>query len=106
MQLTDDSAIMHHILVKSPPMDLSEIGTLFRQARREHGRTQTDLARELGMSRATLSALEGGRCGEIGVRKLTALLQAVGLDLYAAPRRARPTLDDLREEHRRAKART
>ena len=87
-------------------MDLSEIGALFRRARREQHRTQAGLARELGMSRATLSALEGGRCPEIGVRKLSALLQAVGLDLYAAPRRARPTLDDLREEQRRAKARS
>jgi HTH-type transcriptional regulator/antitoxin HipB len=88
------------------PMDLPEIGTLFRSARRAQRRTQAELARELGMSRATLSALESGRCGEIGVRKLTALLQAVGLDLYAAPRKARPTLEDLRAEHRRAKERT
>lgn len=86
-------------------MDLSEIGALFRAARREQRQTQADLARELGMSRATLSALESGRCPEIGVRKLAALLQAVGLDLYVAPRKRRPTLDDLREEHRRAKAR-
>jgi HTH-type transcriptional regulator / antitoxin HipB len=87
-------------------MNLSEIGALFRRARREQRRTQAELARELGMSRATLSALESGRCSEIGVRKLTALLQAVGLDLYAATRRSRPTLEDLREEHRRAKARS
>lgn len=85
-------------------MELPEIGAVFRAARREQRRTQADLARELGMSRATLSALESGRCTEIGVRKLLSLLEAVGLDLYAAPRRARPTLDELREEHRRAKA--
>lgn len=87
-------------------MDLSEIGALFRSARRGQRRTQADLARELGMSRATLSALERGRCAELGVRKLAALLEAVGLNLYAAPRKSRPTLDDLREDHRRAKART
>lgn len=86
-------------------MDLAEIGALFRAARRQRRRTQSDLARELGMSRATLSALESGRCDEIGVRKLTALLQTVGLDLFAGPRKARPTLDDLRAEHRRAKER-
>ena len=86
-------------------MNLSEIGALLRRARREQRRTQAELARELGMSRATLSALERGRCPEIGVRRLTALLEAVGLDLYAAPRKTRPTLDDLREEHRRAKSR-
>lgn len=86
-------------------MDLVEIGSLFRDARRQHRRTQEDLARELGMSRATLSALEGGRCDEIGVRKLTALLQAVGLDLFVAPKKGRPTLDELRAERRRAKER-
>jgi transcriptional regulator with XRE-family HTH domain len=81
-------------------MDLTTIGVLFRQARRQGRRTQDEIARPLGMSRATLSALESGRCEEIGVRKLTALLQSVGLDLYVAPRRSRPTLDELREERR------
>lgn len=81
-------------------MDLETIGALFKEARRRSRRTQDEVARPLGMSRATLSALEGGRCGELGVRKLTALLQSVGLDLYVAPRRARPTLEELREELR------
>jgi HTH-type transcriptional regulator/antitoxin HipB len=87
-------------------MDLAEIGILFKTARRRSRRTQHELARELGMSRATLSALESGRCVEIGVRKLTALLESVGLDLYAGPRRARPTIDELRAERRNAKERT
>lgn len=87
-------------------MDLPEIGSHFRAARRQQHRTQADLARQLGMSRATISALEGGRCDEIGVRKLTALLRTVGLDLFVAPRKARPTLDDLRAERQHAKGRT
>jgi transcriptional regulator with XRE-family HTH domain len=82
-------------------MDLETIGALFKKARRQSGLTQDEVARPLGMSRATLSALESGRCDEIGARKLTALLESVGLDLYAAPRRARPTLEELREERRR-----
>jgi len=87
-------------------MDLPEIGTLFKQARRSHHRTQDELAGTLGMSRATLSALESGRCEEIGVRKLIALLEAVGLELSVGPRKARPTLDDLRAERRSEKARS
>jgi transcriptional regulator with XRE-family HTH domain len=79
-------------------MDLQEIGLLFREARRRAHRRQAELAQALGMSRATLSALEGGRCEEIGIRKLTALLEAVGLDLAVGPRKMRPTLDDLRAE--------
>ena len=82
-------------------MNLETIGTLFKEARRQSRLTQDEVARPLGMSRATLSALESGRCDELGVRKLTALLQTVGLDLYVAPRRARPTLEELREDRRR-----
>jgi transcriptional regulator with XRE-family HTH domain len=84
-------------------MDLVTIGALFKKARRQSRVTQEELGRRLGMSRATLSALESGRCEEIGVRKLTALLEAVGLDLYVTARRSRPTLDELRAERRNEK---
>jgi transcriptional regulator with XRE-family HTH domain len=87
-------------------MDLFEIGTLLKDARKRVRRTQSDLAQALGMSRATLSALEGGRCEEIGVRKLTTLLEAVGLDLTVGPRKSRPTLEDLRANRRDEKARS
>jgi len=87
-------------------MDLVEIGLAFKAARREGRLTQAAVAQTLGMSRATLSALESGRCDEIGVRKLTALLESVGLEFFVAPRRTRPTLDELRAERRNAKERT
>lgn len=83
-------------------MDLATIGSLLKAARRESGRTQEEIARPLGMSRATLSAVEGGRCAEIGIRKLTAVLESVGLELYVGPRRKRPTLEELRAERRNA----
>jgi transcriptional regulator with XRE-family HTH domain len=86
-------------------MDLTEIGRLLKEARKRARRTQTQLAQALGMSRATLSALECGRCEEIGVRKLTALLETVGLDVVVGPRKTRPTLDDLRAERRAEKRR-
>ncbi|HEY0342160.1 MAG TPA: helix-turn-helix transcriptional regulator [Steroidobacteraceae bacterium] len=87
-------------------MTLSEIGILLKDARKRARRTQGELAQALGMSRATLSALEGGRCEEIGIRKLTALLEAVGLDLTVGTRKTRPTLDDLRASRRDEKARS
>jgi DNA-binding XRE family transcriptional regulator len=93
-------------IIYGAKMNLVEIGVAFKTARRESRRTQAALARTLGMSRATLSALESGRCDEIGVRKLTALLESVGLELFVAPRRARPTIDELRAERRNAKERT
>jgi DNA-binding XRE family transcriptional regulator len=103
-----DFIILHHILVtqKETTMDLQEIGSHLREARRRTGLTQAQLAASLGMSRATVSALEGGRCHEIGVRKLAGLLDLVGMQITVAPRRGRPTIDDLRAERRNEEERS
>jgi len=81
-------------------MHFKIIGTAIREARRTAGRTQADLAASLGMSRATISAIENGTIQEIGVRKLAALCAAVGLDIHVGPQRRRPTLQELRAEQR------
>lgn len=81
-------------------MQLPEIGRLLKTARRGAKLSQQKLAQPLGMSRATISALESSRCDEIGFTKLAALLESVGLELVAAPRKGRPTIDDLRAERR------
>jgi HTH-type transcriptional regulator / antitoxin HipB len=81
-------------------MHLKTIGTAIREARRIAGRTQADLAASLGMSRATISAIENGTIQEIGVRKLAALCAAIGLDIHVGPQRRRPTLQELRAEQR------
>ncbi len=81
-------------------MQLSDIGPLLKEARQKSQLSQTQLAHTLGMSRATISAIENGRCEEIGFAKLSALLALVGLELKVVPRVTRPTLDDLRAERR------
>lgn len=78
-------------------MDLSEIGKRLREARTATGRSQEDVARPLGMSRATISAIENGTVNEIGARKLMALCAALGLELSIVAH-VRPTLRDLRNE--------
>lgn len=81
-------------------MTLSELGQKLRDARKARHLSQGELASSLGMSRATISAIENGTVGEIGVRKLMALATAVGLELFLEARRERPTLQQLREERR------
>ena len=81
-------------------MTLADLGPLLQQARREAKLSQAQLAKPLGMSRATISAIESGRCEEIGFAKLSALLDLVGLEVVVAPRKGRPTVDDLRAERR------
>ena len=83
-------------------MDLIEIGGLIRQARKTSKQSQADLARHLGMSRATLSGIENGTVAEIGIRKVLAICTALGLELVAQPLGKRPTLAQLMQEARDA----
>ena len=83
-------------------MDLNEIGSLIRQARKTSKRSQADLAHHLGISRATLSGIENGTVAEIGIRKVLAICAALGLQLVAQPRGKRPTLQQLMQEARDA----
>lgn len=85
-------------------MTMTEIGQKLREARKARHLSQGELAASLGMSRATVSAIENGTIGEIGVRKLMALGTALGLELLLDTRRDRPTLQQLREERRATNA--
>jgi len=82
-------------------LQLTDLGPILKEARKKAGLSQEQLAAPLGMSRATISAIESGRCEEIGFSKLAALLGVVGLELVVGPRTSRPTIDDLRNERRR-----
>lgn len=86
-------------------MTFEEIGAVLRAARDAAGLSQTQIARPLGMSRATVSGIENGTIKELGIRKLMALCASVGLELHAGPKRQRPTLQELREERRAAQRR-
>ncbi len=81
-------------------MSLQDIGTAVKAARKSQKRSQGELAATLGMSRATISAIENGTVGEIGIRKVIALCDALGLTLKVETAVARPTLHQLREERR------
>ena len=80
-------------------LDLISIGSRIAERRKILKLSQTELARNAGISRATLDALENNRARELGFSKLTRLLSAVGLDLrlQTAPQQ-RPSLDELLQE--------
>ena len=83
-------------------MDINQLGHRLRAARKQAALSQAEVASRLGMSRATISAIENGTIAEIGIRKVLALLTLLGLDIEVIEKRARPTLDELRNETRRA----
>ena len=76
-------------------MNMIEIGATLRSARQARGLTQDELARLAGVGRTSLSQLENGSIGEIGIRKILRVCAVLGLELQAVPERALPTLDDL-----------
>jgi transcriptional regulator with XRE-family HTH domain len=80
-------------------MDLFEMGELIRAERKVLGLTQEALAKKVGVSRRTVSQLELGQVSDLGIRKVMALLGALGLELQVTPIRVmRPTLDELQKE--------
>jgi HTH-type transcriptional regulator/antitoxin HipB len=85
---------------------LTTIGAAIATARRAAKQSQAELARSLGISRATISGIENGTVQEIGVRKLIALCASIGLELTVRPKGRRPTLQELRAEQRASTDRT
>jgi transcriptional regulator with XRE-family HTH domain len=67
-------------------MDLAEVGQIAREARKKRHLTQDQVAKPLRMGRATLSRLENGIVDEIGIRKVMALCDQLGLELVVRPR--------------------
>jgi transcriptional regulator with XRE-family HTH domain len=81
-------------------MNLIETGAQIREAREKAGLTQAQVARRLGMSRATISKVENGIIEELGVRKLARVSDLLGLEITIQPRRVM-TLHDAYQRNRK-----
>lgn len=77
-------------------MRLQEIGYQIRQARAAKGLTQALLSSAAGVSRTTLNQLENGLFPDLGVKKLRAILDQVGLALAIQPAEKTAAPDFLR----------
>lgn len=65
-------------------MQLYEIGQLLQRKRTEFGLTQEQLGHMVDLSRATINALEKGKC-EIGFSRLAKLCSLLSIELVATP---------------------
>ena len=62
-------------------MRLQDLGAEIRKARLSRGLTQAEPAQAAGLSRTTLNQLENGLFADLGVKKVQAILDRLGLDL-------------------------
>ena len=60
---------------------IQELGSEIRKARQARGLTQAELARAAGISRETLNLLESGLVRDLGIRKVLAVLDHLGLSV-------------------------
>jgi transcriptional regulator with XRE-family HTH domain len=79
-------------------MDFYELGQQLRQLRRLQGISQQQIAGDLGLSRATVNALEKGRSGDVGVRKVLSILDYLGYEVKLREKSPFPTLEVLAGE--------
>jgi transcriptional regulator with XRE-family HTH domain len=66
-------------------MHLAAFGQMVRQARVARRLTQRELALRTGLSRMTLNQLENGLIPDLGIRKVGAVLDVLGLELGVQP---------------------
>lgn len=77
---------------------LLHIGEKIKAERKRRKITQKQIAQVLGMSHATISQIESGIVQDIGFRKITRILEYLGLEIVVRMAGTPPTLEELREE--------
>ena len=78
-------------------MDFQTLGHEISAFRQQQGVSQQKMADHHGISRATINALENGRSGDIGIRKVMKILDYLDKELAIRDKSPFPTLEELRD---------
>ena len=83
-------------------MDYSEFGTLLTKLRKSKNISQSTLAQDLHISRATISNFENGSSSDIGFKKVLQIFDYFGFDLDLKTKSPFPVFEDLVDGHHSA----
>ena len=75
---------------------LSQLGKLIAEARSADGLTQEEVAQAIGVSRATINAIENGKANA-SIETVMAIMRTCHMDLVLNSRKER-TIEDMEEE--------
>ncbi len=79
-------------------MNYQELGVQLATLRKSQKLSQQSLADAVGISRATLNALEKGRSVDIGIRKVMKVLEYFDQELCVKQKTHLPTFEELKNE--------
>lgn len=78
-------------------MDFNEFGLYIADLRKKSKISQTQMAQDLGISRATISSFENSNGVEIGLKKVLTILDYLGYEISFKEKSAFPTFEELRD---------
>ena len=78
-------------------MDFKEFGSTLATLRKKQNISQSRLANDIGISRATISSLENGRGVDIGLKKVLKILDYLGYELVFEEKSQFPSFEELRD---------
>jgi len=79
-------------------MDYQEFGKKLAFLRKEQKISQEQLSKDLGISRATISAFENGRSPDVGLKKILQIIDSLGYELTLKEKAPFPTFEELLDE--------
>ena len=78
-------------------MNFKDFGKNIALMRKEQKISQLQMAKDLHISRATISALENANMGDIGIRKILQIVDYLGYELTFKEKSAFPTFEELKD---------
>ena len=78
-------------------MDFKEFGKRITLLRKGQNISQEELAKDIGISRATLSSFENAKAVDIGFKKVLQIVDYLGYKIDISEKSAFPTFEELRD---------
>lgn len=79
-------------------MNAKEFGKYISKLRKEKKISQEQLAKDLNISRATISSLENATSSDVGIKKVLQIVDYLGYELICKEKSPFPTFEELRDE--------